>query len=157
MRDQRFQALAAAPKIVERLVRVLPNDRLDDRLHSESFTPREVIALLADTEQVVLDRLRMAVNKPGSEIPWYDPTERARDHHYGDKNVFHEAEVYESRRSTTMEFLEELKEEDFKKSFTLSGRGNLSVEDYLVLVMAHDLERIGQVTEILATEVASIA
>ncbi|MBV6459891.1 MAG: hypothetical protein HONBIEJF_03046 [Fimbriimonadaceae bacterium] len=99
----------------------------------------------------------MAVNKPGSEIPWYDPTERARDHHYGDKNVFHEAEVYESRRSTTMEFLEELKEEDFKKSFTLSGRGNLSVEDYLVLVMAHDLERIGQVTEILATEVASIA
>jgi hypothetical protein len=126
-------------------------------LHSESFTSREVIALLADTEQVVLDRLRVAVNRPGSEIPWYDPNERAKEHHYGDKDVFHEAEVYESRRGTTIEFLEGLKEADFKKTFTLSGRGEISVEDYLVLVMAHDLERIGQITEILATEVATIA
>jgi hypothetical protein len=157
MTEQQLQALAAAPKVVERLLRVFPSDRLDERLHTENFTPREVVALLADTEQLILDRIRLGNMRPGSTVPWYDPNDRAKEHHYSDKDAFHEAEVYESRRGMTLDYLRGLGEEDYKKSITLEGKGSYSLDQYLVLVMAHDLERIGQISEHLATEVATIS
>ena len=101
-------ALCASPKIVERFLRVFPTNRLDDRPEADRFTPREVVAHLADWEQVVLDRVRVANIQPGRAVPDEDPGERAIAHHYGDKDVFHEAEVFESRRQTTMEYLQGL-------------------------------------------------
>lgn len=157
MTDIQFQALAAAPKVVERLLRVFPKDRLDDRLHSENFTPREVIASLADTEQLILDRVRLGNLRPGATVPWVDPDERAKERHYSEKDAFHEAEVYESRRQTTLEYLHSMSDEDFKKTIVLEGKGEYTLEDYLVFVMAHDMDRIGLLTEHLANEVATIS
>lgn len=157
MRDHRFQALAAAPKIVERLLRVFPRDRYDERPHQESLTCREIFALLSDTEEIILDRIRMANRQPGSTVPWYDPTDRARDRHYNEKNPFHEAEVYESRRTMTLEYLEPLTSDDYKKTVTLEGHGTVSIDEYIVMTMAHDLERISELSEFLANEVATIS
>ena len=157
MTEQQFQALAAAPKVVERLLRVFPKDRLDERLPNSTMTPREVVALLADTEQLILDRIRLANTKPGSSVPWYDPTDRAREHHYSDKDVFHEAEVYESRRQMTLDYLRDLTEADWRKTLVLEGKQEYSIDQYLGPGMAHDLERIGQISEHLATEAATIS
>lgn len=156
MRDYRFQALAAAPKIVERLLRVFPRDRYDERPHHESLTCREIFALLADTEEIVLDRIRMAHRSPGSTAPWYEPTDRARDRHYNEKEPFHEAEVFESRRQMTLDCLEGLTAEDYKKTVTLDGHGTWSIDEYIVMVITHDMERIGELSEFLANEVATI-
>ncbi len=156
MIDPRFQALAAAPKIVERLLRVFPRDRYDERPYHESLTCREIFALLADTEEIVLDRIRMANRQPGSTVPWHEPTERARARHYSEKEPFHEAEVYETRRGMTLEYLEAMSAEDLKKTISLDKHGTYSVEEYLVLVMAHDLERIAELSEFLANEAATI-
>lgn len=157
MRDHRFQALAAAPKIVERLLRVFPRDRYDERPHFESLTCREIFALLSDTEEIILDRFRTAKNKPGSTVPWYEPTDRAKDRHYSDKDPFHEAEVFESRRAMTLDYLDELDAADFKNVITLEGHGSVSMDDYIVMIMAHDMERIAELSEFLANEVASIS
>src|SRR5512147_2285454 len=123
MRDHRFQALEAAPKIVERLLRVFPRDRYDERPYHQSLTCREIFALLADTEEIVLDRIRLASRHPGSTAPWYEPTDRARDRHYSDKEPFHEAEVFESRRRMTLDYLAQLAADDFGKTVTLDGHG----------------------------------
>jgi hypothetical protein len=157
MTEQQFQALAAAPKVVERLLRVFPKDRLDDKLPSTDTTPRQVIALLADTEQLILDRIRLANTRPGSSVPWYDPAERARERHYSEKDAFHEAEVYESRRQVTLDYLRSLNDGDWRKTLVIEGKQEYTIDQYLVLVMAHDLERIGQLTEHLATEAATIS
>jgi len=157
MRDHRFQALAAAPKIVERLLRVFPRDGYDQRPHRESLTCREIFALLSDTEEIILDRIRTANRQPGSTVPWYDPTERAREKHYNEKDPFHEAEVFESRRIMTLEYLEPLTVEDYKKTISLEGHGSVSIDEYIVMTMAHDLERIGELSEFLANEVATIS
>ncbi len=156
MRDHRFQALTAAPKIVERILRAYPRDRFDERPHLESLTSREIVALLADSEQVVLDRIRTANQKPGSVVEWYEPTVRAKEKHYAEKDPFHEGEVYESRRQTTLEYLEGMGADDFQKTVTLDGHGTYTVSDYLTLVLAHDVERIAELSEFLANEVATI-
>ncbi len=157
MRDYRFEALAAAPKIVERLLRVFPRDRYDERPHDESLTCREIFALLSDTEEIILDRIRTANRNPGTTVPWYEPSDRAKEHHYSEKEPFHEAEVFESRRSMTIEYLDGLDSADFDKKITLDGHGTYTVNQYLVMTMAHDLERIAELSEFLANEAATIS
>ena len=149
-------ALCASPKIVERFLRVFPTQRLDDRPEADRYTPREVVAHLADWEQVVLDRVRVANIQPGRAVPDEDPGERAVAHHYGDKDVFHEAEVFESRRQTTMEYLRGLDEPDFQKTFVHPVHGEMTIEAYMVNILAHDVYHMDQLSCFFATEAATI-
>jgi hypothetical protein len=156
MRDDLISALNSSPKIVERLLRVFPKTRLDDRSETDRFTPREVIAHLADWEQVILDRVRVAKIRPGNPGPVEDPTQRAMTHHYGDKDVFHEAEVFESRRQTTLEYLRDLNEVDWKKTFIHQSMGEVTIEAYMINILEHDMYHLEQLSCYLANEVASI-
>lgn len=155
MEKRMIYSLSFAPKIVERLLRVFPTDRLDERIMADRFTAREVIAHLADYEQVVLDRVRAANLASGRDVPGYDPDSAATAHHYADKEVFHEAEVYESRRDMTTEYLEGLSDSDWDKTFRIDGV-ETSIKDYMFKIVVHDLEHIHQLSLYLATEVATI-
>jgi DinB superfamily len=156
MHDWMLNTLNKGPKIVERLLRVFPTDRLDDRIEKDRFTAREVVAHLADYEQDVLDRIRVANLKPGHTVPLYDPDARCREHHFFDKEIFHEAEVFESRREMTYEYLMALTEEDWAKTFVRDGYGAVTIHEYVGMVLAHDVEHIEQLSAYLATEVATI-
>ena len=157
MRDHLISALCSSPKIVERFLRVFPTERLDDRPESDRFTPREVVAHIADWEQVVLDRVRVANMRPGYRVPDEDPGERAVVHHYGDKDVFHEAEVFESRRQTTMEYLARLDDADWEKTFIHPVRGEMTIHTYMVDILAHDMYHLEQLSCYFANEVATIS
>lgn len=157
MDDSLYRSLMHAPKIVERLLRVFPHDRLDDRVESDRFTAREVIAHLADYEQTVLDRLRVAKSSSGREVPWYDPDGHCAEHMFSEKEVFHEAEVYESRRGMTIDFLKELPEAAWGNTFTRPDGSTVSIRDYVSLVLRHDLDHLEQLSAYLATEVATIS
>lgn len=156
MDDFVLHALQSGPKIVERILRVFPHDRLDDRVDADRFTAREVVSHLADYEQTVLDRIRVANNSSGREAPAYDPDAHASAHHFGDKEVFHEAEVFESRRGMTIDYLQELSSEDFAKSFRLSDGREFTITEYMNHVLRHDLNHLEQISRYLATEVATI-
>ena len=156
MREDLISALGSSPRIIERLLRVFPKERLDDRPDPDRFTPREVIAHLADWEQIVLDRVRVANKRPGTAGPVDDPGERAIAHHYGDKDVFHEAEVFESRRQTTMEYLSGLDAPDLQKTFIHPVHGEMTIESYMVNILAHDVYHMDQLSCFFATEAATI-
>lgn len=152
-----IHALHSGPKVVERLMRAFPTDRLDDRLEHDRFSAREVIAHLADCEMVFLDRIRVANLRPGTAIEGFDPGQRAIEHHYSDKDVFHEAEVYESRRMMTIEYLENLTDEDLLKTFVAPSGDAVSIRDFLAKLLAHDLYHIEQLSAYFANEVATIS
>lgn len=151
-------SLERGPKVIERVLRVFPHDRIDDRVEANRFTAREVVAHLADLEKTVLDRIRQAHLKPGSQVDsFYDPDEQSHTHRFGDKEVFHEAEVYESRRGMTLDYLRGLSASDFEKTFQLPDGKSLSIADYCTRIVLHDLEHIEQLSAYLATEVATIS
>ncbi len=156
MDDFALHALQSGPKIVERILRVFPHDRLDDRIDHDRFTAREVISHLADYEQTALDRIRVANSSPGREVPNYDPDAHASEHHFGDKEVFHEAEVFESRRGMTIEYLQALSSDDMKKTFKRSDGVEFSIGEYVNHLLKHDLNHLEQMSSYLATEVATI-
>lgn len=156
MRQEVLESLSASPKIIERLLRVFPSDRLDDKSPCARFSARETIASLADNEMIILDRIRLANQQPGASVDSIDPVVRATEHHYGDKDVFHEAEVFESRRLMTIDYLRGLHDEDWSKTFILSGIST-TISDYVSIVMANDLFHIEQVSCLVAPEAATIA
>ena len=94
MQDWLLNAFGKAPHVVERILRVFPHDRLDDRIDKDRFTAREVISHLADYEQNVLEAFRIAKTRSGSSRPAYDPDASCATHKYGEKDVYREAEVF---------------------------------------------------------------
>lgn len=155
MDEMLLQSLSASPKIVERVLRVFPHDRLDDRIDPDRFTARELIAHLADYEQVILDRIRVAKLHPGREVPWYDPDSRCEEHDFASKEVFHEGEVFESRRGMTLDFVRSLSDSDMDSKFKRPDGTECSIRDYLTMVICHDISHLEQLSGYLATEVAT--
>ncbi len=155
MDEMLLHSLSSAPKIVERILRVFPHDRLDDRIDPDRFTAREVIAHLADYEQTVLDRIRVAKLHSGREVPWYDPDGRCEEHGFASKEVFHEGEVFESRRGMTIDYVNGLEQGDFDLTFARPDGTTTSIREYLTMVVFHDLEHLEQLSGYLATEVAT--
>lgn len=151
-----MRTLGFAPKVIERLLRVFPHDRLDDRVEEDRFTAREVVAHLADYEKTVLDRIQVADHSPGREVPWYDPDTSCSEHKFGEKEVFHEAEVFESRRGMTIDFLKGLSPEDLQKTFKRPDGTSTTILEYVDGLVRHDFEHVEQLSAYLATEAATI-
>lgn len=157
MQEWLLQAFCAAPKVVERILRVFPHDRLDDRIERDRFTAREVIAHLADYEQHNLEAFRTVKLKPGSKIDEYCPDKQCETHSFGEKDVFREGEVFESRRLMTADLLRTFSPEDWNKTVLTQEGKEVTAKDILTSILAHDIEHLDQLSAYLATEVATLA
>lgn len=149
-----FHSLESGPKAVARLLRVFPKDRLDERLETNRFTAREVLAHLADIEEVHLGRMRKAIQEPGYKMVPINVDERVVEHHYNEKDPYHEGEVFESRRIMTLDFLRDLTDEQLHtKCFDPKGE-EIDVLSYAASMIAHDMYHLEQLTAYLANEAA---
>lgn len=157
MQEWLISAFSKAPHVVERILRVFPHDRLDERVDKDRFTAREVIAHLADYEQVILESFRLAKSKPGSQLTKYDPDGQCEAHKFGEKDVFKEAEVFESRRLMTADFLREFSDADWNNELVTPSGKTITAKDYLMFMLAHDVEHLDQLSAYLAVEVATIS
>lgn len=149
-----FHSLEAGPKAIARLLRVFPTDRLDERLDPNRYTAREIIAHLADVEEVHLGRMRKALATEGYKAEPFAHDERIVEHHYADKDVYHEAEVLESRREMTLGFLRDLTDEQLHRHFIAPSGDDIDIITYAELVVSHDMYHLEQLTQYLANEAA---
>ena len=138
------------PAILERMLDQIPADRHKDVLNEGRFNLLEIIAHLADWEQILLDRMVLTVKHPGSTLQGYDESERAIEQKYNDKEIYHEIQVFANRRRDTIAFLETLTPEQFELKATHSERGELSLYDQANMIVGHDLYHIEQVSEYLS-------
>jgi hypothetical protein len=138
------------PRIVQRLLAYMPDDRLDVPLHPERFTAREVIAHLADWEPIMRERIRMAVSQPGSTVPAYDEGQMAIDHRYAEADPQEQVRILIRERAVTAALLRSLQPGDWSQSVLHPERGPQSAEDLANLLLGHDLYHIEQLTEYLA-------
>lgn len=125
----------------------------DVRLDQERFTPREVIAHLADWEPIMRERLRIAVDSPGSSIEAYDEWQMCLDNGYAQKDIFEQAGLFRNERQRTAEYVASLGKDDFRKSVTHPERGVLTVEDMANMLLGHDLYHVEQLSEYLVERV----
>ncbi|CAN5409039.1 hypothetical protein BH11ARM2_BH11ARM2_33260 [soil metagenome] len=149
MANRYTHQLAHTPDILRNVLHCVHTENYNDRIEADRFTLAEMIAHMADFEDIFLDRMRLAVEKPGASIVTYDPDERAQEKHYDTRDALHELEVFTNRRSDTMTFLHELCADDRKKFFVHPEFGAMTIDQLATLMMGHDLYHIAQASEYL--------
>ena len=137
-----LSSLKNTPKTLVNLVDQVKPDHYDDHTDPERFTLRELIAHLADFDDVFLDRLRLAHESPGASVVSLDPDARAAEKHYATRDVHHELDVFENRRRDLVDFLTGISPEDWQKKFHHPDLGDVTIESYANIILAHDLSHV---------------
>lgn len=139
-------AIEHTPTILRRILADVRMERYTERVAEDRFTLLEMVAHMADWEDVVLDRLRIAQEKPGSPVEDFDIEARAIEKGYSERNLQHELDVLENRRNDTLDFLRNLPAEDWNKTFVHPARGEVTIQSQVSMLVGHDLYHIEQAT-----------
>jgi len=134
--------------ILGRIVGAIPAERHGEALGENRFTLVEMVAHIADSENVYFERLRGAVER---DVPTFDRVDviaRAREGRFTERDIRQELNAFAKRSRATVSFLEALGPEAWAREF-VSGIGRTSVERYVAFVSGHDLYHLDQASEYL--------
>ena len=129
---------------VHAAVRGAPAAELDRRPGPNEWSAREVAHHLADSETMSTIRLRRLLAEHEPLIHAYDEAEFARRLHY-ERPIEASLAVFAAVRSSNLELLATLTEEEWKRTGTHSDDGPYSVEIWLRIYAAHGLDHAEQI------------
>lgn len=141
-----LNSLENTPKTLVNIVDQVKPDRYTQHTEPDRFNLIEMVAHLADFDDIFLDRLRYAHESPGVTVTSFDPDVRAEEKHYGSRDIHHELDVFENRRRDLVEFLDTLGPDDWKKSFVHPDLGEVTIDEYANIILAHDLSHLSHAT-----------
>jgi hypothetical protein len=144
-----YPGLRLGPMAIERIVQKIDASRYDQRTDPDRFSLREAVAHLADWEPILLGRMKMAVDAPGSTISGIDEGQRSIAQGYNSKDPVQEALRYRELREETIRFLQARSPEDWSKTVIHSERGLQTLEDQASLLLGHDHYHLEHLTQYL--------
>ena len=121
-------------------------DKYGDHTDPDRFNLTEMVAHLADFDDIFLDRLRLAHESPGAKVESFDPDIRAAQKQYGSRDLHHELDVFENRRRDLVDFLSQLAPDDWNKQFYHPDLGKTTIDEYANIILAHDLSHLSHAT-----------
>ncbi|MCH8273744.1 MAG: DinB family protein [Armatimonadetes bacterium] len=145
-------ALEMMPGLIRREFERLSPEQVDARPDPERFTPREVLAHLADWEPIFLDRIRTGVTSPGSPVPVWDESQRATDNDYASKDPSDSLAIWRKARGETVAYVRGLKPEDFAKTVEHPERGTTTVGALASMMVCHDIYHLEQLASMTPQE-----
>jgi len=141
------KGLALSPDIMQRMVdQVDPND-YEKKLAPDRFTLREVLAHVADLEPVILYRMHLAVESPGSEIPNWDQDKEAIAKNYAEWEVQTSLDKFKEVRAKTVEYFESLTDEQTRLTLQHPVLGEISIFDIATFILGHDTYHFDQISQ----------
>lgn len=141
-----YVGLDFGPLIMERLMDKLPAEKLDLPTYPGRFSPREIIAHMADWEPILLGRMKSCLSNPGGSIQGIDEGEMAEQNGYATSNVADQMKKFRAARGETIEWLNGIQPEDWQKFGVHTERGKQTVYDQASALLGHDLYHIEQLT-----------
>jgi DinB superfamily len=97
----------------------------------------EIVQHLADSEMTSAIRLRLLLVEDRPVIKGYDQDLFATRLHYNDRGMAPALDAFRAARATTLQLLEGMTEEDWRREGTHTETGRYTVEDWLKLYAAH--------------------
>jgi hypothetical protein len=151
-RRELIQTYVEGPEVVAAAVAGLSREELDRRPAPDTWTAREVVHHLADSEMTSAIRLRRLIAEDNPEIVGYDEQEFARRLFY-DRPVEASLEAMRSARATTADILERLSEDSWSRAGTHTESGPYSVETWLEIYARHGHDHADQIRRAVRGEV----
>lgn len=153
MRIYIHHGLQATPEIFRRLISLIPSDRWNVPTGVDRFSPREVIAHMADWEAILREeRMAAAVADPGCTITPYDESLRAIEQGYSISDVELQLARFAAERARTVLFLDRLTEEQLSAKMNHPERGEMTVAEHAAGMLGHDVYHIDQLVQVLISQ-----
>ncbi|MGV3615913.1 MAG: DinB family protein [Fimbriimonas sp.] len=144
-----LKGLEVAPSTFFHVIDDIRPEKYRERLEEDRFDLVEMVAHLADFEDLFLDRMRLAHEHPDSECVSLDPDARATEKHYATRDLHHELEVFRNRRNDTMDFLRTLQPGEETRCVKHPVMGDLSIEAIANSLLGHDMYHLEQASRYL--------
>ena len=138
-------AYEAGPAEVDRALIDIGRDAVDRRPADGSWSAREVVHHLADSEMRSAIRLRRLLAEDEAVILGYDEAGYATRFHYADRPMEPALAAFRASRSTTAQILARLDDADFARTGTHAESGRYGVEDWLRIYARHAHEHADQI------------
>jgi hypothetical protein len=115
----------------------ISDQELDFHRAPGKWSAREIVHHLADSEMNAAIRMRKLLVEMNPYIQGYDQDEFAKKLHYSKRPIEPSLKAFEGARETTGEILDQLREEDWKRTGEHSEIGPYSIEKWLEIYAAH--------------------
>lgn len=144
-----FPVLMSGPVIVEKLMQRIAPERIDLPTHPGRFTPREVVAHLADWEPILRSRMERCLSEPDAQVDGIDEGVRAAEMGYGGWDWQEQAWRFAEERKKTAEWLKGLDASRLQMAITHSEKGRQTIYDQANQLLGHDLYHVEQLCEVI--------
>lgn len=129
-----------------RVISLIPTDKLDEAIEPGRFTPREVVAHMADWEPIFRNRIELALEQPGVLIEVFDEEQMAIDHDYAHADLALWMAKFRAERERTVLLVRSLKDSDRLIGYRHPEFGEMRVQDQIDMFLGHDLYHLEQLT-----------
>jgi len=144
-----WEGLPVTASVMRTFMERVDQAAIDRPTHTDRFSPREVVAHMADWEPRLLERMKIASSSPGCKIEAYDEGELAVQNAYDKSDWRAQLHTFESARKETIAFLKGLSSEDYDKKFVHPERGEVTIEDQAAMLLGHDQYHLDQLSEMM--------
>ncbi len=147
-RDERNELIADYAAGYDEVIRSLnnfPADSLSAHPLPDKWSAVEIIHHLADSEMTSALRLRKLLTEEYPIIHGYDEALYAKRLNYNERDIAPALEAFRAARSTTVQLLKQLCEEDWQRQGWHTESGLYSVEKWLRIYAAHAHNHASQI------------
>ena len=120
----------------------ITEEELDSGVDGE-WTPREIVHHLADAESIGAERIRRLLAEPEPQIMAYD--EKAFAQLAMRRPIEPSLLALQGARESTVQLLERMTDDDWKRAGTHSERGRYTAEDWLTVYAGHAHDHAHQI------------
>ncbi len=140
--------LEATPEVLDRLFAGVADPAIYDRRPDpERFTLREVMAHLADWEEVFFERIRQTRDEEGATFVGLDPGQVAQDHDYAHADPAECRARFRRGRHVLLAALRGLTPAQWERVGTHAEIGPISLEAQVIMITSHDGYHLQQILE----------
>ena len=140
----------ATPSQLDRRLRDVTPEELIRRPAPEKWSIVEIVAHLADAELAMGWRVRNMLSNPGVALTWWDEAQWAERLAYSVQPVRYSLRTFTALRESNLRLLESVDRSRWIECYGMHEvRGRQTVEEFVRLEAAHDLNHLMQIDEIL--------
>ncbi|MCW5937509.1 MAG: DinB family protein [Fimbriimonadaceae bacterium] len=144
--DYVINGIGGTPTVLRSLLGTMPNDdpRWDERLDPARFTLREVVAHLADWDEIYLRRAERTLTEDKPTLENIDEGTLAEERGYARQDAVANLNRFAENRLKLVAKLREVKAEEWGRTAHREFVGDVTLFEIAVMVLGHDAYHLHQ-------------
>ena len=145
-----FAEMEKAPDLFAAAIQGASEAALSQRPDAKNWSAKEIICHVRDTEEFFLNRLQMILTFDEPKFSLADAGRWVVERQYLRNDAGEAIAAFRQRRQETLQFVKEIKPEQWERACIHAVRGRMTFRDYVNLLAGHDKIHLEQVKRAFA-------